>query len=105
MVTIKCGQNEVLTSGQNEQWSKWKVVKIESGKKKWWQMVKIDSGQNWTWSKWKMVEIESGKNWEIKIKCGQNKKCCQVVKLKWSKLKVVKIKCWQVEKLSGKNKK
>ena len=73
MVNFKIGQNEVVTSGQNEKWSKWKVVKMKSGQNKKWSKWKFEtSGQNEKWLKWKVVTS------------GQKEKC--------SKWKVVKIK-------------
>ena len=43
-----------MKSGQNEKWSKWRVV--TSGKNK------MESGQNFKWSKLKVVKIKSCQN-------------------------------------------
>ena len=48
-----------MTNVQNEYWSKWKVVKMESG-------------QNGKWSKWKVVKMEIGQNEVVNMKSGQN---------------------------------
>ena len=57
----------MVTTGQNEKWSKWKVVKIKVDKK--WKLVKLKSGQNVNWFKigscqkekwWQPVKMSSG---------------------------------------------
>ena len=68
---MESGNNEkmvTIQNDQNEKWSKLKVVKMKG----------IDKWSQWKWSQWKVVKMESGQNgklskWKlVKTESGQN---------------------------------